>query len=304
MTWTLESYDGLVCDLDGVVYRGPAPVPHAVASLTGAGKLVVYATNNASRPPADVAHHLRSLGLSATDDDVVNSSQAAAWVLSDLVEAGAAVLCVGGEGVPLAVSGAGFRVVTEATPTVAAVVQGYGPDVRARDLAEAAYAVQQGALWVATNTDGTLPTDRGVAPGNGSLVAAVGRAVGREPDRVAGKPQTPIYELAAERVSAPIERLLAVGDRLDTDIAGANALGMDSLLVLTGVDDVASAVLAPPELRPTRVASDLRVLLDPAARETSGTLTEQIRRRWALLDEGAPTTEALAGLDALVPGPS
>ncbi len=260
---SFSDYLAAVCDLDGVVYRGPAPIPHAVPSLRAWGRPIIYATNNASRTPTEVSAHLRHLGLDVTPEQVVTSAQAAAWILTDLVPAGSTVLAVGGEGVAVALEEAGFRAVRSAVGegSVAAVVQGYGPQVSAADLAEAAYAVQHGARWLATNTDATLPTDRGVAPGNGSLVAAVGMAVGRVPDRVAGKPHAPCYLLAAERLGMAPREVLAIGDRLDTDIEGAHAAGMDSLLVLTGVDDRAAVADAPPQRRPTYIADDLRVLL-------------------------------------------
>ena len=198
---------------------------------------------------------------------MATSSQAGAWLLADRLAAGSPVLAVGGAGVSVALAEAGLRPVLPAdaacTP-VDAVLQGYGPAVTATDLAEAAYAVEGGATWVATNTDGTLPTDRGVAPGNGSLVAAVERAVGHPPHLVAGKPAPPLYLLCAGRLDLPVDRVLAVGDRLDTDIEGAVAAGMDSLLVLTGVDDLRACLEAPPQRRPTWVAPDLRALLaDP-----------------------------------------
>ena len=160
------------------------------------------------------------------------------------------------------------------------MLQGYGPGVTATDLAEAAYAVEGGATWVATNTDGTLPTDRGVAPGNGSLVAAVERAVGSPPDLVAGKPQPPLYLMSAQRLGVEASRVLAVGDRLDTDIEGAVAAGMDSLLVLTGVDDLRACLDAPASRRPTWVAPDLRSLLvDPAGRRRDPGRTDLGRAR-------------------------
>ena len=258
-------YDGIVCDLDGVVYRGPVAVPHAVEALTDLDEPIIYATNNASRAPEDVALHLRELGLACEPSAVATSSQAGAWVLADRLPAGSPVLAVGGVGVATALRDAGFLPVlpaprTAADPAVAAVLQGYGPAVTASDLAEAAYAVQGGALWVATNTDATLPTDRGVAPGNGSLVGAVRNAVGHAPDLVAGKPAPPLYLLCADRLALDVRRILAVGDRLDTDIEGAVAAGMDSLLVLTGVDDLGACLEAPPQRRPTFVAPDLRAL--------------------------------------------
>lgn len=261
-------YAAVVCDLDGVVYRGPTAVPGAVEALSALEVPVLYATNNASRPPTEVADHLRRLGLTCEPDAVATSSQAGAWLLSERLDAGSPVLAIGGEGVGLALREAGLRPVSPdeaaGAGTFSAVLQGYGPQVRATDLAEAAYAVQSGALWVATNTDTTLPTDRGVAPGNGSLVGAVANAVGRAPDVVAGKPAPPLYLLCAERLGVDAGSVLAVGDRLDTDIEGAVAAGIDSLLVLTGVDDLTACLRAPAHRRPTWVAPDLAALhLDP-----------------------------------------
>ena len=260
----VSRYSAVVCDLDGVVYRGPTAVPGAVEALRALDVPVLYATNNASRPPEEVADHLRDLGLPCTPDAVATSSQAGAWLLSERVPVGSAVLAVGGGGVALALAEVGLRPVlpddAATAGPVAAVLQGYGPQVRAVDLAEAAYAVQGGALWVATNTDTTLPTDRGVAPGNGSLVGAVANAVGRGPDVVAGKPRPPLYLLCAERLGVEPNSVLAVGDRLDTDIEGAVAAGIDSLLVLSGVDDLRACLEAPAHRRPTWVSPDLSAL--------------------------------------------
>ncbi|WP_082589259.1 HAD-IIA family hydrolase [Nostocoides sp. Soil756] len=279
-------YAAVVCDLDGVVYRGPSAVPHAVDALEALSVPVIYATNNASRPPADVAAHLSELGLTCSAEQVATSSDAAVWLLQRDIEPGSTVLAVGGRGVAVALEAAGFVAVTPAdhdTSDIRAVVQGYGADVTATDLAEAAYAVEGGARWVATNTDATLPTDRGVAPGNGMLVAAVARAVGHDPDVVAGKPHPPLYLLAAEWLDVEAEQVLAVGDRLSTDIEGAVSAGADSLLVLTGVDDLEAVLDAPAERRPTFVAPDLRWLhRDPA--------------------EGAPSLEDLAAAVAAVHG--
>jgi glycerol-1-phosphatase len=262
---------------------------------------VLYATNNASRSPDDVAAHLRDLGLTCTPDAVATSSQAGAWLLADRLPAGSPVLAVGGTGVATALAEAGLRAVppTDAADVpVDAVLQGYGPAVTASDLAEAAYAVELGAIWVATNTDGTLPTDRGVAPGNGSLVAAVERAVGTPPHLVAGKPGPPLYLLCAQRLDLPAGRLLAIGDRLDTDIEGAVAAGMDSLLVLTGVDDLRACLDAPEHQRPTWVAPDLRGLLADPADAANGldALADAVAAVHAARDAGAGKAE----VDALV----
>lgn len=250
--------EAVICDLDGVVYRGPAAVPHAVEVLRAVTVPIIYATNNASRPPAVVAEHLRSLGLAASPEDVVTSAQAGAAALAG-DRPGARVLAVGGPGVPEALEEAGLVPVRTAAD-VAAVLQGYGPAVSAADLAEASYAIADGAWWVATNTDATIPNERGIAPGNGALVRAVEAAVGRAPDRVVGKPHPDLYIVAATRLGVAPERILAVGDRLDTDIEGANLAGLLSALVLTGVDDRERADAAPDCRRPAIVIDDLRGL--------------------------------------------
>jgi glycerol 3-phosphatase-2 len=307
-----QAYAALVCDLDGVVYRGPRAVDHAVSALSRLSVPVVYATNNASRPPAEVAAHLTDLGLHVSARDVATSSQAGARELRRLLPAGARVMAVGGAGVREALASQGFEVVlpTEAaaqpTARVAGVLQGYGAAVTAADLSEAAYAVAGGAVWVATNTDATLPTHRGTSPGNGMLVAAVRRAVGRDPI-VVGKPEAPLYELCAEQLGLPSRSVLAVGDRLDTDIAGAAAAGMDSVLVLTGVDSVTSLAVADRALRPTFVVVDLRALAEDYQRveaDDSWWVCGSARRRvvdgrWDVAGTGTPIEDARAGLACL-----
>lgn len=302
---TPTAYRGIVSDLDGVVYRGARPVPHAVEALAGAGVPVHYATNNASRPPGEVAAHLRELGLPCADNEVTTSSEAGAWLLSRTAEPPTRVLAVGGPGVALALERAGFTVVVPrdapGSGRLDAVLQGYGRDVTAADLAEAAYAVQAGARWVATNTDSTLPTDRGVAPGGGSLVSAVEGAVGRGPDAVAGKPHPTIYELALERLDLAADEVLAIGDRLETDIEGAVATGMASLFVLTGVDSIDDVLRAEPRRRPTYIHSDLAGL--PAhltANALDGSLTAVVRAGWARLDELRAEGSSAARLEASV----
>jgi glycerol 3-phosphatase-2 len=137
-------------------------------------------------------------------------------------------------------------------------VQGYSPELRWAQLAEIAYAVHAGVPWFASNTDLTIPTGRGISPGNGAAVEAVRIATGGNP-QVAGKPLPPMHRETVIRTGA--KRPLVVGDRLDTDIEGAFAGGVDSLLVLTGVSTPAQLLAAEPRHRPTYVAADLRGLL-------------------------------------------
>jgi HAD superfamily hydrolase (TIGR01450 family) len=257
-----DRYDLVVFDLDGVVYLGPRPVPGASAairSLVDSGVPVVYATNNAGRSAAEVARHLRALDVPAEPGDVLTSAAAAATALARRLPAAAPVLPVGSDALRAEVAGVGLTPVAAADDGPVAVVQGYGPDVGWRHLAEACLAVRAGALWVATNTDATLPTERGVLPGNGSLVAALSTALGgRAPDLVVGKPAPTLFQELA--VARGAHRVLVVGDRIDTDIAGADRAGMDSLLVLTGVSTAADLLLAPPGSRPTHVAADCAAL--------------------------------------------
>jgi HAD superfamily hydrolase (TIGR01450 family) len=260
----MTAYDTLFVDLDGVVYRGPRAVPHAVDALSAFPGRVLFVTNNASRTPQTVAEQLNGYGLRVDAGDVVTSAQAAAAHLATLVPPGSSILVTGGDGLVQAVSEQGLRIVTTADEAQA-VVQGYSPKLAWKDLAEASYALARGIPWVASNTDMSVPTARGIAPGNGTFVAAVASATGRQPV-VTGKPHSPIMELARSRAHS--ERPLVIGDRLDTDIAAANAAQMDSWLVLTGVNRWEDLLDLPRGDLPTRVVPDLRALTGYADAQT------------------------------------
>ncbi|QKJ19764.1 HAD-IIA family hydrolase [Microbacterium hominis] len=263
----LDGVDVVLADLDGVVYAGAGPLPHAVESLTGAGesRRLGYITNNASRTDASVAAHLSELGLQTAAEEVVTSPQAAMRLLATRVAPGSTILVVGGEGLVVEAEKSGYIVTRSADDAPAAVVQGFAPEVGWTHLAEAAFALkvpeeEGGIPWIATNTDWTIPQSRGVAPGNGTLVSAVHTAIGRLAT-VAGKPETPIFEEAVARFGASAP--LFLGDRLDTDILGANRAGIPSALVLTGIDRPKHLLAAPAGSQPTYVLSDLRELHEP-----------------------------------------
>lgn len=255
-------YDVAVLDLDGVVYVGPDAVPGAPDALNraqDAGMHLAFVTNNASRTPKAVGDQLRDLGVHARDGDVVTSAQAAARLLAGELDEGSKVFLVGGEGLDLALRERGLEPVTEPDDQIAAVAQGYGPDLPWQQVVTGAILVRTGLPWVVSNTDMTIPTAAGLGPGNGTLVDLVARFAEREP-RVAGKPRRPLFEETLARVGG--ERPLVVGDRLDTDIEGARAMGWDSLLVLTGVTGLEELVAAGPDVRPTYVATDLDALAE------------------------------------------
>lgn len=255
-------YDALLLDLDGTVFAGDRALPGAQETLAAIDTPRYFVTNNASRRPAQVVEHLVELGFSATAEQVVTSAQSAARLLAEHLEPGSRALVIGTDGLAQEVREVGIGVTRSADDRPAAVIQGHSPETGWAQLSEAALAINAGALWIACNTDATLPSERGNLVGNGSMVAAVAHATGQTP-LVAGKPAAPLMADAIARSRA--SRPLVLGDRLDTDIEGAHSVGVDSALVLTGVSSVADLLVAPPEQRPTYVIADLTVLSTDAA---------------------------------------
>ena len=269
MLW--EKYDAIILDLDGVVYIGQHALPHAIESLQAVASHVklAAATNNASRNSRTVSVHLQTLGLNIGEEDVVTSAQAGASLMFQHAAPDSRILAVGGSGVEEALLEQGFHVLratqdNEANHIIAqeveGVVQGHGTATSWWDLATASWAIARGVTWVATNRDLTVPTPFGLGPGNGSLVSAVESVVGVSP-LVAGKPEPALFLETVERLGC--HNALVIGDRLDTDIDGAIAAGLDSLLVLTGVHGRNDAAMRSADLRPTYIASDLRCLMAP-----------------------------------------
>ncbi|WP_236795351.1 HAD-IIA family hydrolase [Amycolatopsis sp. GM8] len=257
------TYDVMLFDLDGTVYHGPEPIPgvaEVIRGLRDAGTAVRFVTNNASRAPGDVAESLRGMDIDADAAEVSTSAQAAAKVLSERLPRGAKVVIIGAPALENEVAAVGLEPV-RAAENAAAVVQGHWAETGWKHLAEGCLAIRAGALWVACNVDATLPTERGLLPGNGSMVAALKAATGAEPV-VAGKPEAPLFHTATQ--SANASKPLAIGDRLDTDIAGAVTAGVDSLLVFTGVSTPADLLAAKTTERPTYLAADLEALDQPA----------------------------------------
>jgi glycerol-1-phosphatase len=259
----IDGYDAALLDLDGVVYLGSTAVqgaPEAISRLYDRGVKIGFVTNNAARPPAAVAKHLRELGIPAREGDVVTAAQAAAHLLVSRFGRGAKILVVGGEGILAALAEQHLTPVRSADDQPVAVIQGWALDLTWEQLNEAAIAIHRGAYWVATNTDTTRPTERGLVPGNGAAVAAVAMAVDARPE-VAGKPYRPLLDETIERLDA--SGPVFVGDRLDTDVAGARAAGLDSMLVLSGSHRGRDLLAAAPESRPTHLGLDLASLIEP-----------------------------------------
>lgn len=268
----IDHHDAALFDLDGVVYLGPeavAGVPTALAELRAAGTGIAFVTNNAARPPAVVVEQLNSLGIPCENSDVVTSAQAIAAVMAKELPAAAKVLVVGTQALADEVTKVGLRVVDSYTDSPAAVVQGYDPKINWHWFDEAAHAIQHGARWFVSNTDINRPTNLGMVPGAGAQMNIVATAVTATPT-IAGKPCPPLLAETVERVGcqAPI----FVGDRLDTDIEGANNVSMASLMVFTGAHGKAELVSAPAQQRPTTIGHSVAALLKPmrTATQTAG----------------------------------
>ncbi|MFW0185053.1 HAD-IIA family hydrolase [Rothia sp. CCM 9418] len=254
----LKNHDAILSDLDGVVYAGPHAIDGAPQALNRAedeGVPVAFVTNNASRSVETIAEHLRSLGVNTSAERIVSSAQAAAELLREHLKTGAKVLITGTQDLAECVEAAGFKAVYHQTENPQAVVQGFNPKMVWENLAEAAFTLADPEiLWIATNTDWTIPQARGMAPGNGTLVHAVAKATGRTP-YIAGKPEAAIFRTGAQKLksTAPV----VVGDRLDTDIRGGNKAGIATACVLTGVESYQSILQAPTFDRPDYILSTL-----------------------------------------------
>lgn len=258
-----SAYDLALLDLDGVVYLLHEPIPEAAATLAALPGLEcdpVFVTNNASRSPETVAEALRGMNIPAEADQVLTSAQVVAEALRERLGEGALILVAGSDALRRAVEGQGL--VPTSDPVAAqGIAYGMIPTMTWRDLADVTIAARTGAVWAATNVDATLPTPDGPLPGTGAIAGAIATALGRGPDIVAGKPQPGIYRAAMAR--KPNGRAIMVGDRPDSDIAGANRAGIDSLLVFTGVVSPRLALRLPPEERPTYLGWSLAALTEP-----------------------------------------
>jgi glycerol-1-phosphatase len=255
-----DGYDAFLFDLDGVLYRGRDPVPGAadvLARLRILGKGIAFVTNNSSRSPEAVAAHLVSVGITASPHEVETSALATGLLLADRGFRTAFV--VGEEGLRTALAGHGISAVDGDVPSVDVVVVGFDRGATYGTLRTASILVQKGASLVASNADGSFPAQDGFAwPGAGALLAAIETTTGATAE-IVGKPHPPIFHAALARAGGG--RPLVVGDRLDTDVAGARTLGWDSMLVLTGISTREDLQRSP--LAPTFVADDLGALVRP-----------------------------------------
>lgn len=251
------SIDGLVCDLDGVVYRGTSVIPgapEAIAALRAKGVRVIFATNNATHTVAHYIQRLGELGIAADEADILTCGTVTAEEMTGRGWSGRSVFLIGSHGIRESLQNASMNLVTgEAGRRADVVVISSDPDFNYDMMRTALFALNGGAEFIATNDDPTFPASDGLWPGGGAILAGIERAAGRTAE-VMGKPNRPMM-LAARRRLEGCERIAVVGDQPATDLAGGRSLGWTTILVLTGVTDGRAASLLDPA--PDFVAADL-----------------------------------------------
>lgn len=255
----IQRYNAFLLDLDGTIYRGKEIIPEAprfVQRLKELNKSFLFLTNNSSATPEVLAKRVTAMGILSKPGDFFTSAQATARMIKELEKekdpGQVRIFAIGEEGLRQALTQEGFVLIEEGPADY--VVVGIDRFFTYEKMKHGVRAIYQGARFISTNRDRAIPTEDGLAPGNGSLTAAIAYATGQEPVYV-GKPEAPMIRLALAALQSREEDTLLVGDNLETDIAAGVKCGVDTLLVLTGFSqerDIATSLI-----KPTYVASDL-----------------------------------------------
>lgn len=261
----------LILDMDGVLWHGETPVPGLVDffdALRAAGIGFVLATNNATKTAASYTERLARFGVAVSPEQILTSAETTAAYLAVRHESGAPVYVLGAQGLHDAVRDQGFHVVTPAEVragiSVVAVVAGLAPNMMYEDLAMAAYLINQGAPFIGTNPDLTFPSEYGPLPGSGAFLAALSAATGVEPT-IIGKPEPVIFLEAVKRLGGDASGVAMVGDRLSTDIYGAKAVGLQAILLLSGISTREEAEAG--SVQPDYIFADITELASFLTRE-------------------------------------
>jgi 4-nitrophenyl phosphatase len=252
----------LVLDMDGVIWRGDAPIgdlPSIFGRIRQRGLKFVFATNNGTRTSEQYVTRLGSLGVQVEPWQVVTSAQALSYALTQKFPRGSKIFMIGGDGVRQSLEETGYEILSvENAPAAEAVVMGIDTEINFQKMSEATYLVRRGIPFYATNPDKTFPTPRGEIPGAGAWYSVVVTATGVQPI-VAGKPFPFLMELAMQKLGTLKEETLVVGDRIETDIAGGQAVGCPTAVVLSGVSTREQANHWKPA--PDFIAEDLNQLI-------------------------------------------
>jgi 4-nitrophenyl phosphatase len=253
----LSRIRGFILDMDGVLWEGDSPLPgmpQFLAFLRSKAKSLLLATNNASLTPDQYVEKLARMGATVRREEILTSALASAEYLRQTIPAGTRVFVIGEDGLRQALESAGFQIATDDDVDVPVVICGMDRRLTWKKLANATINLRRGARFVGTNPDTTFPTERGIAHGNGAILAALTTASGVQPT-IIGKPYPPLFQMALSRMGLPLDAVAAVGDRLETDILGAQNAAISSILVLTGVTSASELASSP--IQPTWKFRDL-----------------------------------------------
>ncbi len=253
---TLSDIKGLIIDLDGVLWHGHTfleGVPEFFSFLRTNSLPFLLVTNNSTATPKSVVDRMEEVGVQIALAEVITSSLATTAYLQHRFPSGTAIYAIGEDALKDALSAAGFRL-HDTADSVQAVVMGFDREISWAKMTEASIAIQSGALFVATNPDPSFPIERGQAPGAGAFIKAVQLATNVEPI-IIGKPEPPLFNLARERLGLTAEQILAIGDRIETDILGAQRVGIATGMLLTGVTSSDQANAS--EIKPDWIFDDL-----------------------------------------------
>jgi 4-nitrophenyl phosphatase len=257
----LHSIQGFIIDLDGVIWRGDQLLPGVSTFFNELNRShfpYIFATNNASTTPWKICQRAKGLGIEIQESQILTSSKAAINLLRQQLPEGAAVYVIGEEGIQEAIKNAHFQI-THSADQAKAVVVGMDRKVNWEKMAEAAYAIANGAIFLGTNSDPSYPTERGLAPGNGVIIHALQLTTGKDPI-VVGKPEPYLFLQAFDQLGTKPNHTLVVGDRLTTDILGGINAGALTALLLTGVTSIED--LETSSIQPDFVFETLEALVE------------------------------------------
>lgn len=256
----LDDLQALVIDMDGVLWRGDQPLPGLNAFFDFLGERAIpfiLATNNASKTPEQYLQKFRRFGVTVAREQVLTSSLATAAYLKSEFEPGSNIFVVGQDGLIEAMREAGFTMLADSSQPADAVVAGIDFKLTYDKLKHAAFLIRRGARFIGSNGDLTFPTEEGLAPGAGSILAAIEVATGVKPT-VIGKPNRLMFDIAAQQLGSAPQRTAMIGDRLETDILGGQRAGLKTILVTTGVDNEDS--VAEKAIQPDAIFSGIDTL--------------------------------------------
>lgn len=255
----LERAESYVIDMDGVIYRGDLCLPYVpefLQALEARGIPYLMATNNSTKSPQEFADKLQKMGIDLGADRILTSSVATRGMVEERYPKGTGVCVVGMAALHAAMFDDGYFV--PAGKDAQVVVSGGHFGLTYDDLRKACLAIRAGADWFATNGDTTFPTEEGIIPGSGAIIAALHAATDKSPV-VVGKPSTGMIEEAMQSLGTSAPTTIMLGDRLDTDILAGERAGLPTMLVMTGVTDPAE--LESSDITPDVIIDDLAPLV-------------------------------------------